>query len=220
MKTASAHGLIYARIVIIWLSLWSCLVHSQVIDPDTIVFTTIAIWPDLRSCLQCCFQCNGAVQYYVGCTTNACLCRPDTLGQAVAFIGPLALSECSDFQDSSSAISILTAYCAAKGYTSIISPTTLQSTGMSLIIPLPFITLSVRGLMVAYLGVATVTQTVGSVTVTAPGSGYVTVTAHSSGGEPSYARSMMSSHLTDFYLTMGVLMIIPTILIAGLRFRF
>jgi hypothetical protein len=71
--------------------------------------------------------------------------------------------------------------------------------------------------MVAYLGGTTVTETVGSVTVTAAG---VTVTAHSSGGEPSYAKSMMSPHLTDFYLTMGVLVIIPTILIAGLRFRF
>jgi hypothetical protein len=223
MKTTSAHGLIYAWRVIIWLSLWPCLVHGQAIDPDTIVFTTIAIWPNLRTCLQTCFIPNyniNDVQNEVGCQTNACLCRPDTLGQGVAYVGPLALSVCSDIQDSSSAISILTAYCAAKGYTSIISPTTLLSTGMFLTIPLPFISLFVRGLMVAYLGVTIVTQTVGYVTVTAPGSGYVTVTAHSSGGEPSIVRSMMSSHLTDFYLTMGALMIIPTILIEGLRFRF
>jgi len=61
-------------------------------------------------------------------------------------------------------------------------------------------------------GAATATKTMGYVTVT--------VTVKSSGEGPSYAKSMVSWHLIDFYLTMGALIIMPTVLIAGLRFCF
>jgi hypothetical protein len=47
----------------------------------------------LRVCLQSCFQTDYAYSHSgiagdVGCSTNACLCRADTLGLAVEEIGP------------------------------------------------------------------------------------------------------------------------------------
>lgn len=58
------------------------------------------------------------------------LCRPDTLGLNLGIVAQQALSACSDLQDETSATSILTAYCASKGYTSILTPTVL-TTGAS-----------------------------------------------------------------------------------------
>jgi hypothetical protein len=106
-------------------------VDAQAINPDLVVWTTIAPWPDLRSCLQ--YSLNGygfpSIQGQVGCSTNACLCRPDTLGLAEQSLSSIVQQECSDLQDISTATSILVSYCSAKGYTSIIEPTILATTG-------------------------------------------------------------------------------------------
>ena len=101
---------------------------GQAINPDLVEFSTIAIWQDLKSCLQSCFGGYG-IHYQFGCKTNACLCRPDTLGAAVPKINSMAFQTCSAIQDQQSATSILTAYCSEKGYTSIIEPTILAPTG-------------------------------------------------------------------------------------------
>jgi hypothetical protein len=113
--------------IALWFGGGSLVVNAQAINPDTVVFSTIAIWQDLRTCLQSCFDAYYGIQYNVGCKTNACLCRPDTLGQAVVSISERASSTCQALQDISSATSILTSYCSVKGYTSIIQPTILAS---------------------------------------------------------------------------------------------
>ena len=204
--------------------------------------TPITAFPDYiaaRSCVQDCVDdglsygyCGGAFGACLGCPQQSSLtCLCGTIGGVSAsisfFIYSCASSSCGDVIEATSAANIFHEYCTAgaayEAQATITSAASLStSTGMSLTIPLPFIILSVRSLMVAavYLGVTTVTQTIGSVTVTAPSLGYVTVTAYPSGGEPSIARCMMSSHLTDFYLTIGALIIILIIQIAGLRFRF
>ncbi|KAE9369171.1 hypothetical protein N431DRAFT_560073 [Stipitochalara longipes BDJ] len=114
----------------LWAFTWAT-ANAQAVDPDIVNFKTIAIWDDLKACLTN----NIFGGYYsgiwvtMGCQTNACFCRADTLGAAVNSVSVAAFSDCSDFQDQSTAVSVLTAYCAAKGYTSIITPTILQSTG-------------------------------------------------------------------------------------------
>jgi hypothetical protein len=106
-------------------------VSAQAINPDLVVWTTIGLWADLRTCVQWSLAGStpyDSVQDRVGCTTNACLCRPDILGSAEQTLSSVALAECSDFQDQSTAVSILTSYCSAKGYTSILPPTILPAT--------------------------------------------------------------------------------------------
>jgi hypothetical protein len=110
-----------------WLVLSTSRVLAQAVDGDKIDFTTLDGWIDLRSCLQGCFTGYGAIQNQVGCQTNVCLCRASTLGEAVPEVANKAFSDCSNLDDKTSAISVLTAYCAGKGYTSIISPTLLSS---------------------------------------------------------------------------------------------
>ena len=114
-----------------WLSHKRYLVAAQAVSQDAVDFTAIAIWNDLRSCLQDCLDGWNDIASDVQCSTNACFCRADTLGLAVEEIGPMVMSACSDIQDTESATSILTAYYAAKGSTSIIQPTDLPSTGAS-----------------------------------------------------------------------------------------
>ena len=114
------------------LSLFLHHVSAQAINPDLVVWTTIGHWADLRSCVQ--FSLAGAyltepaIQDRVECTTNACLCRADTLGSAEQILSSVVLAGCSDFEDQTTAVSILTSYCAAKGYTSILPPTILPAT--------------------------------------------------------------------------------------------
>lgn len=105
-------------------------VQSQAIDPDTIDFSNIKIWKDLRSCLQSVFN-YYPIQWEIGCGTNACLCRPDILGLAIVDAAALAMSRCSDIQDQSSATSIVIAYCSTRGYTSIVYPSVVSTTGAS-----------------------------------------------------------------------------------------
>lgn len=82
------------------------------------------------------------IQQVVECTTNACLCRPDTLGSAEQSLSSEASRLCSDFQDISTATSILLSYCSAKGYTSIIQPTILASSGACTAVPTPTATVT------------------------------------------------------------------------------
>jgi FtsH-binding integral membrane protein len=112
-------------------------VDAQQIESDTIDFTTIQIWDDLRSCLKDVFNtcgflggCRDNVALEVGCQTNACLCRASTLGEAVEDAMDLSMSYCSNYDDQSSATSILTSYCSVRGYTSIVAPT-IVTTGAS-----------------------------------------------------------------------------------------
>jgi hypothetical protein len=110
-------------------------IDAQAINPDLVVWTTISQWPDLRFCVQVCLGGSGAgmgfpsIQGQVGCNTNACLCRPDILGSAEQSLSSVVSGQCSDIQDISTATSILASYCSAKGYTSIIEPTILATTG-------------------------------------------------------------------------------------------
>ena len=117
---------------LLWLSTWRT-ADAQAVNPDLVNFKTISIWNDLKDCLKYdIFGDDGGyagIWVKMGCQTNACFCRADTLGAAINSVSIAAFSDCSDFQDQSTAISVLTAYCADKGYTSIITPTILQSTG-------------------------------------------------------------------------------------------
>lgn len=118
-------------------------VDAQAINPDLVVWTTISQWPDLRSCVQVCFDgdvYDPSIESQVGCQTNACLCRPDTLGSAEQSLSSAVLNECSDIQDISTATSILISYCSAKGYTSIITPTILAATGTCTQVPTATVT--------------------------------------------------------------------------------
>lgn len=126
-------------------------VEAQAINPDLVVWTTISQWQDLRICVQGALAGAGAVGFFfgnpsiqqvVGCTTNACLCRPDTLESAEQTLSSEASSSCSDVQDISTATSILLAYCSAKGYTSIIQPTILASSGACTAVPTPTATVT------------------------------------------------------------------------------
>jgi hypothetical protein len=114
------------------ISLFLHYISAQAINPDLVVWTTVGQWADLRSCVQ--FSLAGAyltepaLQDRVECTTNACLCRADTLGSAEQLLSSVVLAACSDFEDQTTAVSILTSYCAAKGYTSILAPTILPAT--------------------------------------------------------------------------------------------
>src|SRR5437016_2515115 len=87
--------------------------QAQAINPDLVVWSTISQWGDLRACLQFCFTggvFDSSIHGAVGCTTNACLCRADTLGNAEVILASEALSRCSDFQDQCTATSILLSY--------------------------------------------------------------------------------------------------------------
>jgi len=106
-------------------------INSQAIDPDLVVWTTVAGYSSWTTCLKQTLAGAGynykAIEYYVGCEVNSCLCRPNLLGKGIGILADRVLSRCSDFQEQSSATSILIAYCSAKGYTSILPPTILQT---------------------------------------------------------------------------------------------
>jgi len=111
---------------------WSSLVAAQAIEPDTIDFTTADDWVDLKKCAQCVLQtCYTNVAYEAGCVTNACLCQRSTLGDAVQQVSSAVVSKCSNLDDATIAVSVLTAYCSGRGYTEVLLPTTLQSSGAS-----------------------------------------------------------------------------------------
>lgn len=111
---------------------WSALLDAQALDPDTIDFTTAAGYRDLKACAQNVLEINyNNIAYQEGCVTNACLCQRSTLGDAVGKVSSGVLRSCSNLDDATIAVSVLTAYCAAKGSTEVVLPTVLQSTGAS-----------------------------------------------------------------------------------------
>ena len=69
------------------------------------------------------------IQSQIGCGTNACLCRADTLGSAEQILSSAVSQSCSYIQDISTVTSMLVSYSLAKGYMSIIEPTILATTG-------------------------------------------------------------------------------------------
>jgi hypothetical protein len=135
-------------------------VEAQAINPDLVVWTTISQWQDLRTCVQGALVGEGlgdnfrSIQELVGCTTNACLCRADTLGSAEQIISSEASTLCSDVQDISTATSILSSYCSAKGYTSIIQPTILASTTAGAYTYVPTPTATVTAYVTQYVTVS------------------------------------------------------------------
>jgi hypothetical protein len=112
---------------VLWL-LFSTLSRVQVIDSN-IDFTQTSIWKGLKTCVQDCFispkeqeTSRLDVQDQLGCTTDSCLCRADTLGQGLKIVSSIALAYCSDYQDVTAAESVLLAYCASAGFTIITAP--------------------------------------------------------------------------------------------------
>lgn len=109
---------------------------AQAINADQIIFTTQPGWIDMRSCARCPFVvdfgvCNigNDISGRAGCNTNACLCRPSTLGEAVSILGSEVLALCSNYDDQRTATSFLIAYCSAHGYTSVGSAVFATETG-------------------------------------------------------------------------------------------
>ncbi|KAH8888438.1 hypothetical protein GQ53DRAFT_826143 [Thozetella sp. PMI_491] len=101
---------------------------SQAVDPDTINFATISVWPSLRDCVKCQLQtCYGNIAQNEGCLNNACLCRGSTQGDAIPKLYANVLTACSNLDDATTATSVLTAYCQNKGYETIVSRTILQT---------------------------------------------------------------------------------------------
>ncbi|KAH6971897.1 hypothetical protein EDB80DRAFT_418795 [Ilyonectria destructans] len=104
--------------------------NAQAIDANLIDITKYPDWNDLRTCVQCWLTtCSGNIFEVVGCKTNACACRASTLGSMIPILEDGVLSYCSNFDDASTAVSVLKGYCSEKGYTSIIEPTVLETTG-------------------------------------------------------------------------------------------
>ena len=64
-------------------------------------------------------RATGDVSGAGGCETNACLCRPSLLEEAVEFVDDKVLSLCSNYDDQSTAADFLLRYCSEHGYTSV-----------------------------------------------------------------------------------------------------
>lgn len=135
---------------LLWWLLYIRAAQAQAIDPDNINFKSISGWKDLRGCLQYVFDacygswgCHENVAGSVQCLTNACLCRPSTLGAAIQAARAQALKECQNLDDQAQAETIVVDYCASRGYTSIVSPTVLPSTGASTATVTSFFTVTV-----------------------------------------------------------------------------
>lgn len=104
--------------------------NAQAIDANLIDVTKYPDWADLRACVQCWLStCPGNVFRVFGCTTNACACRASTLGSMIPVLEDGVISACSNLDDASTAVSVLKGYCSEKGYTSIVEPTILETTG-------------------------------------------------------------------------------------------
>lgn len=155
-------------------------VRGQATDPDTIDFTTMPSWKDLRYCLQCQFNSQSGCWYPMitgesGCGTNACICRADIMGKMIPEVSSAAQKACSDLDDASMAVSLYTAYCSTKGYTQIVKPTILQTTGAFTV---------------------TVTATTGAATVTA--------TVHTSEAGLTVVTPPLATAATAMMVTMAV----------------
>lgn len=110
-----------------------CLLQSatgQAIDEDTIDYTIIPGFNDLRSCVRACFGtcCNGSgPDYHLGCLTNQCMCRPSELFTALQYVVDCAREGCKNFDDIQLANDSMIAYCRIKGYTKIQAATLLPT---------------------------------------------------------------------------------------------
>ncbi|KAK6352418.1 hypothetical protein TWF730_009245 [Orbilia blumenaviensis] len=121
------------------LALSSSLVAAQN-GQNTINFSTIEVFSDLKRCLKGVFSVdygiNGGrpVQKEIGCETNDCICRADTLQDAISTAGLLAQSACSNSIDRLTATSILQQYCIDKGITAGV-PTPTDAIGSARFLP-------------------------------------------------------------------------------------
>lgn len=165
--------------------LLSLCVQSQAIDPDTMDFRQVEGWKDVRFCVTTLFPFPGrcsncqTIDDLYGCTTNKCICKPSIMGGAIPFLSEQALARCSNYDDQSTAVSIYTAYCSAKGYTEVVAPV-IATTGAS--------------------ETVTATATVTVITVVASGS------AASARSDPStFHRSTYALILTGMMAGLGML---------------
>ncbi|KXJ88974.1 hypothetical protein Micbo1qcDRAFT_206564 [Microdochium bolleyi] len=99
---------------------------SQSTGTDYILLVTDPNYTDLSQCAQTCLQCTAfdcsSVVTESQCTTNKCLCRPSYLGTALNFAYTCVKDRCKDLSDAQAAQDTYKAYCAAKGYTSVLAP--------------------------------------------------------------------------------------------------
>jgi hypothetical protein len=108
---------------------------------DAIDFSKAPGFANLRECVRnyfvcyalfCdCSSCSKRVAEQLGCGTNECLCRPDTLYNAQQYARECILTmTCRDQAevDAQAGVDMLTNYCAAKGYTVVSAPASTKST--------------------------------------------------------------------------------------------
>ncbi|KAI1360337.1 hypothetical protein F5Y08DRAFT_343771 [Xylaria arbuscula] len=166
---------------------------AQAISDDSIVYTTLSGWNDMRACARCPFQVNFSIcgagdvlNDVLGCQTNACLCRPSTLGEAVEVIDEKVISLCSNYDDQSTATDFLLRYCSEHGYTSVetaaASPTGASLTAITTV-------------------TATVTEIVATQTIfrsieTETSSEETQKTTETSQSQPTFTSDSSSSHTT------------------------
>lgn len=123
-----ASEILHLTTIIVFLSL-SRPAIAQAIDPDSVDYTVIPGWADLRGCLRVdCFNngpgsctaesCNGP-NNAVGRTTNQCTCRPSLLYQGLQYVVKCARKNCQNLDDVQLANDSLRTYCSIKGYTSV-----------------------------------------------------------------------------------------------------
>jgi hypothetical protein len=98
---------------------------------QVIVFEDGPGWSNLKSCVQNCFITEGGtenVEAILGCNTNACICRPDTLQSAGSIVSSLANELCTNTPDVETATSFLTAFCSSAGFTSTLAAVDVPTT--------------------------------------------------------------------------------------------
>lgn len=109
--------------------------EAQAIKDDSINFDGMPGWSDLRECVKRQFT-NGdrpiPIASQMGCTTNACLCRPSVLGEAITVIEDWVMEACANYDDQKLAVNLLIDYCAEKGYTEIATAVVPEPTGASM----------------------------------------------------------------------------------------
>ena len=143
---------------------------AQTLDPDWIDFRNIPGWVDLRVCLKNCFwNCGGGSvnegnaqscqppAANVGCSTNRCICQPTPLYISLGYIESCIAKSCLTVEEPKLGRQLFGDYCKSKGYTSV-GTATIQTTETPTRLPTEYQT---------HVGAVTVTQTVGTVTVTA-----------------------------------------------------
>ncbi|KAI0509192.1 hypothetical protein F5B22DRAFT_649241 [Xylaria bambusicola] len=177
-----------------------CTASAQIISDDSIVYTTLAGWRDMRACAQCPFRgnahdCHGElVDVVVGCQTNACLCRPSTLEQAVDSIDEQVLSLCSNYEDQRTATDFLLRYCSDHGYTSV-ATASVSPTGACLTAA------AAAAATVTVTEIVTTTQTVVRSVRSETSSHETQTTAQSSESQPPVTSELSSSQITSTHIS-------------------